>query len=93
MRPSEIGHAAGLGAEALSEPPYPRSSLAEPPIAADEARGADIAICRYHKGLITQTGDRDGAVFFCPMGQEYWRYTKQINGMFKPLKYPKRRFD
>jgi hypothetical protein len=93
MKPSDIGQPTGSAAEGLGDLPYPRSSLAEPPIATDEARAADIAICRYHKGLITQTGDQDGRVFFCPIGREYWRYTKQVSGMFKPLNYPHRRYD
>lgn len=93
MKPSQLGPLVGSVKEALSDLPHPRSSIAEPPISADEARAADTAICRYHKGLITQVGDRDGAVFFCPMGQEYWRYTKHVNGMFKPLNYPRRWYD
>jgi hypothetical protein len=87
MKPSELSNKKpGAPEEKL---PYPRSDLAEPAITMEEARSATDAICRYHKGLIRQTGDKDGSVFFCPIGRQYWRYSKQIDGMFKQLNYPR----
>jgi hypothetical protein len=65
------------------------SPLARPPIQAIETEGADTAICPYHKGLIRETGDKEGTVFFCPIGRQYWRYTKQRSGMYAPIQYPK----
>ena len=66
---------------------YPRSDLAEPPITEDEARVAGESICKYHKGLILQTGDVNGRVFFCPLGRMFWRFTTQQGGMYQPLRY------
>jgi len=74
--------------------PFPRSEIADPPIAMDEARAADTAICRRHNGRIktdpTQ-GDVEGRVYFCPIGRQYWRYSKQGGGFLNlpPLRYPK----
>lgn len=65
------------------------SDLARPPITPAEATVADTAICRNHKGLISVTGDKEGSVWFCPIGREYWRYSKQQNGFNTPLRYPK----
>lgn len=88
MKPSEWKQTKGP-AEPVEPLPYPRSDIADPPIAEAEARAAQDSICRHHKGLICQTGDVEGTVFFCPIGREYWRYTKQTSGMFKPLIYPR----
>lgn len=63
------------------------SDLARPPISATETVDAETAICRNHKGLICETGDIDGRVFFCPIGKSYWRYQRIVNGMYAPLKY------
>lgn len=63
------------------------SPLARPPIQPDEAKNADTAICRNHKGLITVTGDVEGRVFFCPIGKSYWRYQMNEPGMYSPLSY------
>lgn len=54
-----------------------------------EAQAADTAICRIHNGLINQTGDREGSVWFCPIGGQFWRYTKEVSGFNRPLRYPK----
>ena len=71
---------------------YPRSELADPPITAAEARavdlGRDTTLCRWHKGQFTRL-NVDGKVYFCPLGRQYWRYTKQPSGFMKPLPYPK----
>ena len=59
------------------------STLARPPIQQREAEKALTAICPNHDGLIAKTGDKDGTVFFCPLGGEYWRYAKQQTSNFK----------
>ncbi len=93
MKPSEI--TGGKAAEARSDPlehpnPYRCSSLAIPPITPQEARDAQHSICCVHDGLVRQTGDVEGRVFFCPSGSEYWRYTRNPPnaGMYGPLSYP-----
>ena len=64
------------------------SNLAHPPIQPKETDKAETAICRNHNGLIRLTGDRDGRVFFCPVGNEFWRYSaKRETGMHSPLPY------
>jgi hypothetical protein len=65
------------------------SPRARPPIQPLEAQVADTAICRHHKGLITITGDRDGSVWYCPIGKQYWRYSKEQSSFTAPLTYPK----
>jgi hypothetical protein len=70
---------------------YPASD-AIPPILPEEARNAEPALCRLHKGRIAiqlADGDFYGKVFFCPVGRSYWRLSKQQDGMLKPLKFPK----
>jgi hypothetical protein len=75
--------------EELEDPlPYPRSELAEPAITIAEARAVDLArdttVCRWHRGQHTHL-NVDGKVYFCPIGQMYWRYTRQPSGFLKPL--------
>lgn len=66
------------------------SDIARPPITQDEAEKADHSICPYHNGLVRETGDVEGRVMYCPIGNQYWRYTKRSrNGMYSPLNYPK----
>jgi len=71
--------------------PYPRSSLADPPVSAEEARKATTANCPRHKGLIaTQPtqDDTEGRVYLCGVGNQYWRYTrKQGLGRLPVLNY------
>lgn len=71
----------------------PESGLspdARPPVQASEAEAAEDAICPYHKGLITVTGAKEGAVFWCPTGRQYWRYRRHTNDGFRTrLRYPK----
>lgn len=68
--------------------PYPRSELADPPITIAEARavdlGRDTTFCRWHKGEFTHL-NAEGAVYFCPAGRQYWRYTKQLSDFLRPL--------
>jgi hypothetical protein len=91
MKPSERRAASALVEQAEGgELPYPRSSTAEPLITAEEARAADTAICRLHKGLIASSplaSDAEDRVYFCPIGRMYWRYSKQPSGMFSPLRF------
>lgn len=72
--------------------PYPRSSLADPPISAEEARTATHTNCIWHKGLIAGSPNQDdteGRVYFCPIGRMYWRYTRKPKHakLLRPLKY------
>jgi hypothetical protein len=75
--------------------PYPRSSLADPPISGKEARTAVTANCPKHHGLIaTQPtqDDAEGRVYLCGVGNQYWRYTRKRGiGRLSPLKYNWRR--
>lgn len=59
------------------------------PITLAEKAKADTAICRHHKGLIRETGDVEGTVFYCPIGDEYWRYTRAQTGFNTLLPYQK----
>lgn len=58
------------------------STLARPPIQAHEIESAVDSVCPYHKGLIRETGDRPGKVFWCPIGRQYWRYEPNQQGGF-----------
>jgi hypothetical protein len=66
---------------------YPRSDLAEPAITVEEARAAETAICCWHNGRIktepTQS-DIEGRVYLCPIGRQYWRYSKQSGALKLP---------
>lgn len=74
---------------------HPRSSLADPPITAQEARSAATANCPRHHGLIaTQPtqADTEGRVYLCGVGNQYWRYSRKSKvGALKPLNYGWRR--
>jgi hypothetical protein len=65
------------------------SPLARPPIQPVEAEGCDTAICPAHKGLIRETGDKEGTVFWCPIGQQHWRFTAERTSFTAPINYPK----
>jgi hypothetical protein len=71
--------------------PYPRSSLADPPISAKEARSATTANCPRHRGLIAaqpSEGDVEGRAYLCGVGNQYWRYTRKRGlGRLPALKY------
>lgn len=69
------------------------SDAARPPVTPEEAEEVERkmrhSICRIHDGLVSQTGDVEGRVFFCPIGKQFWRYTaKQVSGLYAPLHYP-----
>lgn len=86
MKPSELTG----GPAPTWTMPHPASDLADPPITPDEARAAETAVCRYHNGRIGHsptTSDIEGRVLFCPVGGQYWRYSKQQSGMYAPLDY------
>lgn len=73
----------------------PCSPLAEPSITLEEinaarSRSDQETVCRWHKGLIVTSPtatDTEGAVFYCPIGRMWWRYSKQMSGMYAPLSY------
>jgi hypothetical protein len=71
--------------------PHPRSSLADPPISAKEARAAPTTNCPRHRGLIAAQpaqGDTEGRVYLCGEGRQYWRYTRKSGtGRLSALKY------
>lgn len=68
------------------------SDLADPPIQPDEIEGVETAICRIHGGLLRYgrtAQDRDGRVYFCPVGDTYWRLGRSANDVnqLPPLNY------
>lgn len=68
------------------------SDLAQPVVTADEMAGASIAICRYHHGRIADhlsQGDAVGKAYYCPIGKMWWRLSSRIDGMHRPLMFPK----
>ncbi len=66
------------------------SELARPPVTAAEAERADHAICRIHGGHVTEPWAHEGRVFYCPLGREFWRYTRTPrDGFHAPIHYPK----
>jgi hypothetical protein len=92
MKPSELKKSDSKATRAEERLPFARSENADPPISFAEAKAATETVCRFHKGIIGQPGgamDADGTVFLCPIGRQYWRYTKQTGGMFAPLRYPR----
>jgi hypothetical protein len=92
MKPSELKKTGSPTIKVEESLPFKRSENADPPISFAEAKAATETVCRYHKGIIGQAGgqkDLDGTVFICPIGRQYWRYTKQTGGMFAPLRYPR----
>ena len=65
------------------------SDLARPPVTAEEAAGADHAICGMHGGAATEPWAHEGRVFYCPIGREFWRYTRAPRDGFRgPIRYP-----
>lgn len=85
MKPSELKSAKTRKIERDGEP-VRISQRADPPITQDEANKAGTSICRWHNGLVEVTGDKDGAVFYCPIGKMYWRYRKP-GKKDRPIKY------
>ena len=91
MRPSDL-RARQAPVTETKEKRYPMSLRADPPIAAEEVKGATVAVCCWHGGLIKTFGDKDGKVFICPIGNQLWRYNKPgLHTIFRaPLTYPRR---
>jgi hypothetical protein len=90
MRPSELKAANTPTLEEDGQKKYPSSSRADPPITEAETAGAQVSICRWHDGLIKLTGDKDGRVFFCPKGNQYWRWRKANQRFWRSLKVIRR---
>jgi hypothetical protein len=66
--------------------PHPASSLADPPISLAEAQAAKTAICRWHRSQYGHL-NVEGRVYFCPIGGQLWRHSKQQGGMYAPLRF------
>jgi hypothetical protein len=87
MKPSEIR------GRRISKTPDPetadraRSSLADPPISDDEARDAQPALCPRHGGIVGQRGEHFGMVFWCPTGEQCFRYERRPSR--RRIKYPR----
>lgn len=74
----------------MVKPESSKSADARPPIQGPEMETADDAICPYHRGLIALNGAPEGAVFWCPIGRQYWRYRKdKTPGFHTRLSYPR----
>jgi hypothetical protein len=67
-----------------------RSSFAVPPITDEEARGAALSVCPHHGAHPAPGWFREGRVFHCPIGDEFWRYSEQGSGggMYRTLQFP-----
>jgi hypothetical protein len=92
MKPSDRKPGTAPRDDSAESLPYPRSDIADPPITVDEAWIAETSTCRWHNGRIKTDPletDVDGKVFFCPIGRQYWRYTKKDNAFFRPLPGPR----
>lgn len=89
MKLSEVAGDTASQEDSAEPLPYPTSSLADPPITVEEARAAKDSICPFHNGLVRESGDVEGRVFWCPVGRTYWRYTKHPAnaGMYATLPY------
>jgi hypothetical protein len=86
MRPSELKAAKTPAVEDDGKKKYLSSVRADAPITEAEAQAATVAICRWHDGLVRLTGAKDGAVFWCPTGKQYWRWRKVDQRFWRPLK-------
>ena len=79
MKPSEFesGRSARVDPAPSKETDRSRSSRADPPISDEEARTARVALCPRHRGIVGQRGEHEGDVFYCPAGDQLFRYTKK----------------
>jgi hypothetical protein len=64
------------------------SDTARPPIQSSEIKDAREANCPRHGGY-RDGSERDGEVFLCGVGRQYWRYSTRDQGMYGRLAYPK----
>jgi hypothetical protein len=85
MRPSELKAATKPAIENSGKKRYASSMRADPPVSEAEMRAAPVSICRWHDGLVRLTGAKDGAVFFCPTGNQYWRWRKADQRFWRRL--------
>lgn len=92
MKPSELKASKKKIVEDDSDKKkYPCSSRANPPITAAEIAANPVShACPRHSGLIKTFAGKDGQVFFCGTGKEYWRYSKPDYRKRAKLKYPPR---
>jgi hypothetical protein len=90
MKPSELKAASTPAVEVDGKKKYPSSTRANPPITEAEVKTATVAICRWHDGLVRVWGAKDGAVFFCPTGKQYWRWRKADQRFWRRLKTVRR---
>jgi hypothetical protein len=90
MKPSELKAAKTRAVDDDGKKRCPSSPRADPPIREAETVAAQVSICRWHDGLVRLTGAKDGAVFFCPIGKQYWRNAKRDESFHRALRYPKR---
>ena len=90
MRPSELKAAKTRAVDDDGKKKYASSTRADPPISDAETLATQVSICRWHDGLVRLTGAKDEAVFFCPIGKQYWRYAKRDESFHRALRYAKR---
>jgi len=84
MRPSELKAASTPAVEDDGNKKHPSSTRANPPITEAESAGATVAIFRWHDGRVW--GAKDGVVFFCPTGKQFWRWRKPDQRFWRRLK-------
>ncbi len=66
------------------------SDLARPPIQPHETEHAETALCNFHNGNARAPWAREGQVFYCPIGRQFWRWSATPgHGMYSPIRYPK----
>ena len=90
MRPSELKAANAPPVEDDGKKKYSSSTTADPPITEAEAQAATMAICRRHDGIVLTWGAKDGAVFWCPTGEQYWRWRKTDQRFWRRLRVVRR---
>jgi len=74
----------------MAKPESSKSSDARPPVQNSEMETADDAICPYHRGLISLNPPKEGTVFWCPIGRQYWRFRKDNTpGFTSRIVYPR----
>lgn len=95
MKPSELKAGKGQLREADKPVPVNISREANPPITAKETENCKHAICLWHHGLIARhpSPSEYGHVFFCPIGEQYWRYQDPDkrwgwSKKLRPIQYP-----
>jgi hypothetical protein len=91
MKLSELNAGCAPSESVEESLPYPCSGLADPPVTVAEARavdfGRDTTLCRWHRGEFTHL-NVEGKVYFCPIGGQYWRHSKQLSDFLRRLPDP-----